>query len=254
MATDNINDIGTNAPVVTTTQSQATYPQNTPYTDPVYKDTASDPATSALALALDKKAAAKKNLDDILNAQSDSGNYDEVARKKAQAELNAADAEVVKKAEASSKSHESQTFTEDQLNKDLTAGKAPSKPGTTTNDDASPTSTKSGTNTIYNAATTPGSPTAPRDNVLDQYASYTYGLSLYLLTADQYKQMASTSKINTNEWSLLIQTGGAPPPVVPAAPPPPKPAPSPTQTKPVTASYNSDGTVNANDANAYGAG
>lgn len=46
-------------------------------------------------------------------------------------------------------------------------------------------------------------------NVLDQYASYTYGISWYLLTPEQYNQL-STPNFNSGSWSLLIQSGGAP--------------------------------------------
>jgi hypothetical protein len=113
-----------------------------------------------------------------------------------------------------------QTFTHDQVNKDLTAGNAPNKPGNTTNDDASTNNTKSGTDKIFNAASNPGNPITPSPNVLDQFASYTYSLSWYLLTPQQANVMSSTSKINTNEWSLLMQSGGAAPPVTPSAPAP----------------------------------
>lgn len=46
-------------------------------------------------------------------------------------------------------------------------------------------------------------------NVLDQYASYTYGISWYILTPEQYNQL-STPNFNTGSWSLLMQSGGAP--------------------------------------------
>jgi len=46
-------------------------------------------------------------------------------------------------------------------------------------------------------------------NVLDQYASYTYGISWYLLTPEQYNQL-STPNFNAGSWSLLMQSGGAP--------------------------------------------
>lgn len=45
-------------------------------------------------------------------------------------------------------------------------------------------------------------------NVLDQYASYTYGISWYILTPEQYNQL-STPNFNTGSWSLLMQSGGA---------------------------------------------
>lgn len=46
-------------------------------------------------------------------------------------------------------------------------------------------------------------------NVLDQYASYTYGISWYVLTPEQYNQL-STPNFNAGTWSLLMQSGGAP--------------------------------------------
>jgi len=52
-------------------------------------------------------------------------------------------------------------------------------------------------------------PITPQPNILDQYASYTYSLSWYALTASQVKTMFETSKIDTNQWSLLMQSGGA---------------------------------------------
>lgn len=55
-----------------------------------------------------------------------------------------------------------------------------------------------------------GSSVTPSPNVLDQYANYTYALSWYLLTPEQFTTMKETSKLNTNGWSLLMQSGGAP--------------------------------------------
>jgi hypothetical protein len=49
----------------------------------------------------------------------------------------------------------------------------------------------------------------PRPNILDQYASYTYSLTWYLLTPDQYNQMSVQSKINLSNWQILVQSGGA---------------------------------------------
>lgn len=50
----------------------------------------------------------------------------------------------------------------------------------------------------------------PRPNVLDQYASYTYAVTWYLLTPDQYNEMVRTQKKNCATWQLLVQSGGAP--------------------------------------------
>ncbi len=47
-------------------------------------------------------------------------------------------------------------------------------------------------------------------NVLDQYASYTYAISWYLITPDQYNNMINTQKKNVSGWQLLMQSGGAP--------------------------------------------
>ena len=66
------------------------------------------------------------------------------------------------------------------------------------------------TTTVVNAASSLGNPITPQPNVLDQYASYTYSLSWYVLTPDQFTTMQKTSKIDTNAWSLLMQSGGAP--------------------------------------------
>ena len=54
-------------------------------------------------------------------------------------------------------------------------------------------------------------PTQP--NVLDDYASYTYQISWYLLDPVQYNQLTNSIKPNTSGWSLLMQSGGAALPV-----------------------------------------
>ena len=48
-------------------------------------------------------------------------------------------------------------------------------------------------------------------NVLDQYASYTYSISWYLLTPDQFNGLSTAGPApGTSNWSLLMQSGGAP--------------------------------------------
>ena len=47
-------------------------------------------------------------------------------------------------------------------------------------------------------------------NVLDDYASYTYQISWYLLDPVQYNQLTNSISPNTSGWSLLMQSGGAP--------------------------------------------
>ena len=49
-----------------------------------------------------------------------------------------------------------------------------------------------------------------QSNQLDQYASYTYALSWYLLTPQQYTDFQAGVK-NSSRWSLLMQSGGAAP-------------------------------------------
>jgi len=50
----------------------------------------------------------------------------------------------------------------------------------------------------------------PQANVLDQYASYTYQASLYIMDNNSYQQMINTKQKNLNGAQLLIQSGGAP--------------------------------------------
>ena len=53
-------------------------------------------------------------------------------------------------------------------------------------------------------------PITPEPNILDQYASYTYSISWYLLTPTQYNDMQTTQKKNVGGWKLLVQSGGIP--------------------------------------------
>ena len=50
----------------------------------------------------------------------------------------------------------------------------------------------------------------PKNNVLDQYASYTYNIGWYLMTPDQYIELVNTKKIALGQYNLLMQSGGAP--------------------------------------------
>jgi len=49
-----------------------------------------------------------------------------------------------------------------------------------------------------------------QDNVLDQYASYTYSLSWYVMDPETYKILTKQDKKNLNGYYLLVQSGGAP--------------------------------------------
>jgi hypothetical protein len=48
-----------------------------------------------------------------------------------------------------------------------------------------------------------------QDNVLDQYASYTYSLSWYVMDPETYKKLMKSSQKTLNGYYLLVQSGGA---------------------------------------------
>ena len=100
---------------------------------------------------------------------------------------------------------------------------------------SAPTSTGAGAGTTNNAATSVGADDNPgaskttaqqvinqafgtatnsqiitQPNVLDQYASYTYSISWYLLSQAQYNSLYTSMKVNTVGWQLLMQSGGIP--------------------------------------------
>ena len=50
----------------------------------------------------------------------------------------------------------------------------------------------------------------PRPNVLDQYASYTYSISWYLLQPGAYQKILQSKKATLQGFQLLMQSGGAP--------------------------------------------
>ena len=50
----------------------------------------------------------------------------------------------------------------------------------------------------------------PQSNILDNFASTTWAASVYLLSPQQYAQLAITKKKNVNGYNLLFQSGGAP--------------------------------------------
>lgn len=50
----------------------------------------------------------------------------------------------------------------------------------------------------------------PRPNVLDGYASYTYTISIYLMSPDDYKRLLSNKQKYLAGFQLLMQSGGAP--------------------------------------------
>jgi hypothetical protein len=49
----------------------------------------------------------------------------------------------------------------------------------------------------------------PQPNILDEYASYSYSASVYLITTDQYVQLLESGKKSVAGYQLLFQSGGA---------------------------------------------
>lgn len=85
-------------------------------------------------------------------------------------------------------------------------------PGNGARSDDSPAPSSGGAQSVINAAfSTPANARIQsRPNILDQYASYTYAISWYLLTPDQYNTMQTTQRRDCSGWQLLMQSGGAP--------------------------------------------
>jgi hypothetical protein len=113
----------------------------------------------------------------------------------------------------------------------VTTGQNQSTPPPNARDDGptqAPTSGGTGAGTSRNAYQSVGADDNPRPvsvnvstaalnnliptqaNQLDQYASYTYALSWYLLSPQQFNALGTSRRPNTAGWKLLCQSGGAP--------------------------------------------
>jgi hypothetical protein len=76
--------------------------------------------------------------------------------------------------------------------------------------DNNPGASRSATQQAINTAFA-SQPIVPQPNVLDQYASYTYGISWWLLSPAQFNGLSTAGPApGTANWSLLMQSGGAP--------------------------------------------
>jgi chemotaxis protein histidine kinase CheA len=76
---------------------------------------------------------------------------------------------------------------------------------------ASDDGTPSGTpQTAVNAEEQTGPNVKPRPNVLDEYASYSYSASVYLMTEVQYARLLQSTTKKIDGYQLLFQSGGAP--------------------------------------------
>lgn len=60
-----------------------------------------------------------------------------------------------------------------------------------------------------NANDTAGPNVKPRPNVLDNYASYSYSASVYLMTEQQYVRLLNAANKKIDGYQLLFQSGGA---------------------------------------------
>lgn len=91
----------------------------------------------------------------------------------------------------------------------------PLPPTASTQPGAGAPSEDAGTRTVataelsINSSNQLNSQVTPQPNALDKFASYTYSLSWYMITPEQAKGLKAVQKINTNQWSLLMQSGGA---------------------------------------------
>lgn len=106
-----------------------------------------------------------------------------------------------------------QVFNASQVNQDLTGQIAtPATPttspgvGATSEDTATPTknSTRQEIDNAFSTAVT------PQPNVLDQYASYTYTASVYLMKPEAFNAMVKSKKKSLSGAQLLFQSAGAP--------------------------------------------
>jgi len=90
---------------------------------------------------------------------------------------------------------------------------ASQSPGTrTTEDSEGPGETQSRATNATQAAIDRkfGGVITPQPNVLDGYASYTYSISIYLMSPDDYKRLLSNKQKYIAGSQLLMQSGGAP--------------------------------------------
>ena len=97
-----------------------------------------------------------------------------------------------------------QVATADQVNQQYSVAPQQAGVGAARDDNTKPNTnaTQQIINTSFNNAV------VPQPNVLDNYASYTYSLSWYLITPQQFADFNQGSR-NIASWSLLAQTGGA---------------------------------------------
>lgn len=102
---------------------------------------------------------------------------------------------------------------------DGTSSGAAIKGGTATKDDAANNSTVTKQADV-NAANNTTIKVTAQPNVLDDFYSYTYSASIYLVKPDQYTRLLTTKSKKLDGYNLLFQSGGASTNVGGARPPP----------------------------------
>jgi hypothetical protein len=86
---------------------------------------------------------------------------------------------------------------------------APIQTGQSAQDDSAPKNTTN-TQAAVNATNPAAFKVVTQPNVLDQFSSYTYTASVYLLTSNQYTKLLRTKNKRIDGYQLLFQSGGAP--------------------------------------------
>jgi hypothetical protein len=87
------------------------------------------------------------------------------------------------------------------------SGKATLSPGVAEpGDDGVPSATPQ---QAIDAVSVVGPNVKPRPNVLDQYSSYSYSASVYLITESQYQKLLNSQTKTIDGYQLLFQSGGA---------------------------------------------
>lgn len=86
---------------------------------------------------------------------------------------------------------------------------APIAPGVAKKDDGvtvGPRQTATDVNSIYNNSAI----VQPQSNILDQFGSYTYSISVYLMNPQQYASLIQSKTKTVSGYNLLFQSAGAP--------------------------------------------
>ena len=78
------------------------------------------------------------------------------------------------------------------------------------NNPNNPNNTAAGNNNIVTLVNQTARPITPQPNVLDKFSSYTYSVSIYLMSPADYQRLMVTKKRYLAGYQLLMQSAGAP--------------------------------------------